>query len=747
MRTKLIHIHTALRRAFALPLAATLAATLAFACAAQAADKYWDTNGAAPGSGNANGQWGGTPWSTSPDGDVATTSWTAGDDAFFSAGTDGVGDLTIEPTGSPTVRNLTVEEGNITLGNSSRTLTLSSGNTWTVNSGWSLTVQASIANGGNLFTINNAGTMTTGYLGGSGGLTKTGTGTLRLGTGDYSGLLTVQEGVLEGGVNNINTNGPLGNSANAVTLGSVGKTGTLRYTGTQSSLTLTKPFTMAAGGTGVFEIQAAGATLDISWPGEVSGTGGVTKTGPGTLKLGYTTFSGPLTVQAGKLAQWETISSPTVNISGGTLELQQANRLAAGATVTVSGGTLAIRGETVSTFNMSGGSLTGGNTRTLTAGTYNLSGGTIGANLGAGTLNSSGNVTLPSTVTVGATVVNVTAGTLSLGSSNRLADAATVTVSGGELAMYGNSDTVTSVILTSGSITGSGVLTGTTTHDMRDGSVNARLGGSVGLTKSTAGTVTLSGANTYTGATNVNAGTLIINGSTSATSLVTVADGAAIGGNGTINGSVNIDSGGGVVVDWALYTKQLDVVGTVNLNNADSLALVGTPSQPSTRYVILKATTINGTFDTVTGLGTGTMDYSVPNEIAVISGPSGNSGFAAWQDANSTAGGLNDDHDNDGVDNGVEWFLGGNANTSGFTALPAVTNTGGTLSVTWTKSADYPGNYGTDFRVETSATLANPWTPATVGVGAGFVEITGNNVKFTFPAGVKDFARLVVTGP
>jgi len=99
-----------------------------------------------------------------------------------------------------------------------------------------------------------------------------------------------------------------------------------------------------------------------------------------------------------------------------------------------------------------------------------------------------------------------------------------------------------------------------------------------------------------------------------------------------------------------------------------------------------------------------------------------------------------------GVENGVEWFLGGNANTSGFTALPAVANTGGTLSVTWTKSADYPGTYGTGFRVETSATLANPWTPATEGVGAGFVEITGNNVKFTFPAGVKNFARLVVTG-
>ena len=66
---------------------------------------------------------------------------------------------------------------------------------------------------------------------------------------------------------------------------------------------------------------------------------------------------------------------------------------------------------------------------------------------------------------------------------------------------------------------------------------------------------------------------------------------------------------------------------------------------------------------------------------------------------------LNEDHDNDGVPNGIEYFLGGNTNTTGFTALPGVSNTGGTLSVTWTKDAGYTGTYGTDFVVETSETL------------------------------------------
>ena len=66
------------------------------------------------------------------------------------------------------------------------------------------------------------------------------------------------------------------------------------------------------------------------------------------------------------------------------------------------------------------------------------------------------------------------------------------------------------------------------------------------------------------------------------------------------------------------------------------------------------------------------------------------------------------------------------------------------LSVTWTKAASYTGTYGTDFIVQTSATLAaGSWTTETVG---GNVSIVGDNVTYTFPAGpVKDFVRLKVT--
>ncbi|MCX6879417.1 MAG: hypothetical protein NTW21_37285 [Verrucomicrobia bacterium] len=121
--------------------------------------------------------------------------------------------------------------------------------------------------------------------------------------------------------------------------------------------------------------------------------------------------------------------------------------------------------------------------------------------------------------------------------------------------------------------------------------------------------------------------------------------------------------------------------------------------------------------------------------------------YASWQAANSTSQGLNGDHDNDGVPNGIEYFLGGNTNTTGFTALPGVSNSGGTLSVTWPKGSGYTGTYGTDFVVETSETLTGDWQIETLG--GGQVTDDPGYVKYTFPSplGSRKFARLKVTGP
>jgi hypothetical protein len=130
--------------------------------------------------------------------------------------------------------------------------------------------------------------------------------------------------------------------------------------------------------------------------------------------------------------------------------------------------------------------------------------------------------------------------------------------------------------------------------------------------------------------------------------------------------------------------------------------------------------------------------------IFVTTGPVG--GYSSWATTNGTAGTIDEDHDNDGVSNGIEYFLGGpNGNTTGFTALPGVANNSGTLSITWTMAADYTGSYDTDFVVETSEALTGAWTEEVLNVN---VTITGDDVTYTFPAGpAKKFVRLSVTGP
>jgi hypothetical protein len=129
------------------------------------------------------------------------------------------------------------------------------------------------------------------------------------------------------------------------------------------------------------------------------------------------------------------------------------------------------------------------------------------------------------------------------------------------------------------------------------------------------------------------------------------------------------------------------------------------------------------------------------------------SSFSDWQDANGTQGDLDEDHDSDGVSNGVEYFMGGSASTTGFTELPGVSNTGGIFTVTWSRATlaeGYSGTYGTDFVVETSDSLVGAWTIEKADPEAGFtVTQTPDEVKYTFPnpLSTRKFVRLKVTGP
>ena len=134
--------------------------------------------------------------------------------------------------------------------------------------------------------------------------------------------------------------------------------------------------------------------------------------------------------------------------------------------------------------------------------------------------------------------LTVSGGSAVLLQGDQISDAKNVVVSGGTFEIAGNSDTVNEVQLASGSITGSGgTLTSSAAFDLRSGSASAILGGTLGAIKTTAGTVTLTGANTYLGGTTISAGILNVNGDAAlgnSAEAVEISDGATLQAAGTI---------------------------------------------------------------------------------------------------------------------------------------------------------------------------------------------------------------------
>jgi outer membrane autotransporter protein len=160
-----------------------------------------------------------------------------------------------------------------------------------------------------------------------------------------------------------------------------------------------------------------------------------------------------------------------------------------------------------------------------------------------------------------------------------------ITDSGGRVDI----STLTSAGMTSGSIEGAGIyslgskelttglnnLSTVVSGVIADGGAAGGTGGS--LIKVGTGTLTLSGANIYTGNTAVNGGTLLVNGSLGP-GPVDVSSGAALGGTGTIGGPVTIQNGGMLTPGVSPVPGTL-TMGSLTLNSGSILNYkYGTPN-------------------------------------------------------------------------------------------------------------------------------------------------------------------------
>ena len=626
-------------------------ASLAAVSVAQAATYYWDANSYTAGFGSsAGGTWGSSVfWNTDITGGNGTDTGTIAavttgltDDVNFgtaSAGFSSVSTVTI--SGAQSVRSITFGAGN------TNNVTISGGTSLTWASGSTITNNK--AKRGNSLTIGTA-------LAGSSGFTKAGTGDLIL-TGNNSGLtggITISDGIVQtSNATALNGTGTItiGNTAsknsqlvlndftgtltNAINIGvgsSSTSAGAISVIGTNSTATLSNNITITSGtnGGGHFA-TSVGNTLVLG--GSVTYVGGtVTQrngtvvysgTGSNYVTLSVNSSSGTISVaRLGVTNGLATNASLDLGSNAvGTAEFDMAGFNQSLVGVNSTGFDLLTTPPSVSTnLNIANSSTTSDSTLTLTGSTASTYAGVIKDTTGLGTRKvalviAGANQTLTGTSTfTGGTTIS--SGTLTLGhATDTLANTGAVTVSGGTLALGTNSDTVGAVTVSGGAISSStGVLTGSS-YALQSGTVSAILGGSGVATKSTGGTVTLSGVNTYFGGTIVSAGTL-----------ATSTTGNFGTGNVTVqNGALLILGNSSSIADSAtlLFNKN-STAASISFTGIESLFTVSdTVTGTFVTAGTYTASQLNTFFTTSVFTGAGSVNVSAipePSTYAAIAG-------------------------------------------------------------------------------------------------------------------------------
>jgi autotransporter-associated beta strand protein len=467
--------------------------------------------------------------------------------------------------------------------------------------------------------------------------------------------------------------------------------------------------------------DASGVDLAMSGKlGHYNGNswGYINKTGAGTMKLSGEVQIGGITVSGGKLIMEDAAADWSVFAAGMTNNSQVEFSVTSGSrtmTNTVSGS----------------GSLTktGAGTLTLSA-EQSYTGGTV---VNGGTLSLSGNqgrgrLSGALTVNSGATVVTTGDGT-GLGYFDQLN---TLTINGGTVASDGAShiwNITNGVSMTGGELRSNAGVSGANASALEwnrtalttnassnsaiiSGRVNLRndnqysnwsvnvadgaaasdllvsaavTGGGVNITKSGAGTMVLSGANTFSGATSINAGTLIAQSSSALGSggwdgatMTWIYDGATLGLRG------------GITLDEHLHVFGAGVNGqgairSISGNNVLSMTYANSGSGPG--FSIDSNTTVGVDADqlTVTGF------YETGGSFGLTKVGSGKLVFSSYSTYTGTTT----------INGGTIEITGRSADNGGYTSLGTgsiVINNGGTLitSNDWALGNEWNGgNVGT----------------------------------------------------
>jgi fibronectin-binding autotransporter adhesin len=735
---------------------------------------------------NTNGSWTGV---TSPGLWSNVNNWTGG---LVADGAGNTADFSITdlPDGIFSVSLDTPRTiGNLTFGDTNTT----TAGSWLIDNNFDTLNILTLA-GTPVLTVNGLGTGAQAEISaevtGTANISKAGVGTLALsGANTYSGGTTVNAGTLA-----INSATGIGTGALTINGGALDNTSfgavTLStnnaqtwnsnfvFTGTQS---LNLGTGSVAAGAAVREVTTNANTLTIG--GVVTSSGGITKSGAGQLTLtanNLATLTGPRLFKGGTLA-----------LGGGQANTQQALGSTTG-TLTFEGGTLSLNGsgntDNATTWGTLANPITVASGQTGTLNT--MPRGTVSSTLtGAGTFNfkvraTRGDVNANWAGFTGN--LNISTITAAVGDFRIASGAAAGTVFNASMRVnvdnawvYQSANPPNSGALTSTHQIGK--LSGTATANLGGSAVNGRFvtwqvgalnedseyagtiansAGQARFTKVGTGTLTLSGACTYTGDTTLSAGKLQIGngggtGSLAATNVITTAGTQLIFNrdDSSVSAYPGILSGAGTITKRGLgqvnftgvntYTAGTAIEGgTIGVNSASSLgAASGAVSFTTANggvIAIVPGIVDGHPFSVASGLTASIGAATAADSLELTNSVTGAGSLAVGGSGVLTLSGANTYGGTTTIANGalVATNVSGSATSTG-----AVSLNGGTLAGTGTISGAVTSATGTSIK-------PGSLTPTSSGVGnltVGSLSLAGGATIYTEFTDATTYDKIIVS--
>ena len=556
--------------------------------------------------------------------------------------------------------------------------------TMTVNGGLSLTgVTINYYAGDNIALIGGGG------LSQGGGdyidlLTTIGTGTYTLFTGSSVPANPASYLTMTGNLSNRQTYAFNTSGNTAVTLTVTGAPGNLRWVGGSNQTWDTDVsqnwFNLSTSGADFFftgdsvtfnDTPGTATTVNISGPvqpgsitvsntnanytfgggGSIAGVASLVKNGPGSLTINTpNSYAGGTSLNGGllNLGNATALGSGSLGISGGSLDNTSGSPIIlSGSPVNLNGsftfvgsyplntGTGAVTLGAAPTVNVSGGTLTVGGS---ISGPYGLTMTGAGMMVLAASSNYTGNTSIAQgTLQLGATGAIPTGANTGNVVFTDAGAAAVLDLNGNNATVNGLSQpaaSTTNMVVNNGSSVlatlsvGNNNATSTFAGVLADN--NNGNGGTLALTKTGTGVLTLAGTNAYSGPTTVNGGTLALAAGTTLPSTTTL----NFSGNGTFSMGANNQAIAGLTTGSAVnnsFTGAVTGAGSLTVNAAGSMLIGGTnPNQTATLVMSgLPAFTYNGPSYT----------FDAGNQfIGTVagSGPSSNGAGTVWLAASNT---------------------------------------------------------------------------------------------------------------